>query len=223
VDVFAKDLHDSLAARNLTNIVDIVFVSDHGMTDTSHPEMVYLDDILGDAYSTIEHEDGWPSMGLRFRPSANITHNMNVLLAAADANPDKFDVFTHETMPTRYHFSNSERIAPVYVVPKIGYALTNRKEGDVGMSKGNHGYDNQEPSMHAIFVAHGPFSAVTKAVHQSRSLSHSNKGWHSTSDDTYVMNGFQNVEIYNLVIKLLGIRNDAAPTNGTEGFWDLYF
>lgn len=58
VDVFAKDLHDSLAARNLTDIVDIVFVSDHGMTDTSHPEMVYLDDILGEAYNTIEHEDG---------------------------------------------------------------------------------------------------------------------------------------------------------------------
>jgi hypothetical protein len=87
--------------------------------------------------------------------------------------------------------------------------------------------------MYAMFVAHGPFSAVTKAVHQyrsldtrqifSRSLQRPNKGWHSTSDDTYVMNGFQNVEIYNLVIKLLGIKKEAAPTNGTDGFWDLYF
>lgn len=58
VDVFAKNLHDSLAVRNLTDIVDIVFVSDHGMTDTSHPEMVYLDDILGEDYGNIEHEDG---------------------------------------------------------------------------------------------------------------------------------------------------------------------
>jgi predicted AlkP superfamily pyrophosphatase or phosphodiesterase len=58
VDVFAKDLHESLAARNLSDIVDIVFVSDHGMTDTSHPEMIYLDEILGEAYNTIEHEDG---------------------------------------------------------------------------------------------------------------------------------------------------------------------
>lgn len=61
---------------------------------------------------------------------------MNVLLAAADANPEKFDVFTHETMPERYHFSNSERIAPIYVVPRIGYVLTTQKEGDVGISKG---------------------------------------------------------------------------------------
>lgn len=58
VDQFAKDLHDSLEARNLSEIVDIVFVSDHGMTDTSHPEWIYIDDVLGDGFEKIEHEDG---------------------------------------------------------------------------------------------------------------------------------------------------------------------
>jgi hypothetical protein len=84
--------------------------------------------------------------------------------------------------------------------------------------------------MHAVFVAHGPFSTVAKATHHSRSMSHhlrrflnDDKGWHSTSDATYVMNGFQNVEIYNLVMKLLGIEAQAAKTNGTTGFWDKYF
>jgi len=66
VDVFARDLHRSLKSRNLTDIVDIIFVSDHGMTDTSHPEMVYMDDILGlDGLRAIEHEDG-----LTFSPLA---------------------------------------------------------------------------------------------------------------------------------------------------------
>jgi hypothetical protein len=95
------------------------------------------------------------------------------------------------------------------------------------MSKGNHGYDNDEPSMYAMFVAHGPFSSVVKLLHQtslsSRALSRPNMGWHSTSDDTYVMDGFQNVEVYNLVMKLLGIEGKAAKTNGTAGFWDRYF
>ena len=58
VDAFARDLHESLEARNLSHIVDIVFVSDHGMTDTSHPELIFLDDILGDGYKYIEHQDG---------------------------------------------------------------------------------------------------------------------------------------------------------------------
>ena len=93
----------------------------------------------------------------------------------------------------------------------------------------NHGYDNREQAMHAMFVAHGPFTAVIKALHQSRDtlarrwLSRPNKGWHSTSDDTYVMDTFANVEIYNLVLKLLGVEAFKAPTNGTEGFWDRYF
>lgn len=94
----------------------------------------------------------------------------------------------------------------------------------------NHGYDNANHTMHAMFVAHGPFSSVVKAIEQSshsgffkRWLSRPNKGWHSTADDVYVMDTFQNVEIYNLMMKLLGIEDRAAPTNGTAGFWDKYF
>lgn len=64
MDVFAKNLHDSLALRNLSDIVDIVFVSDHGMTDMSRPEMVWLDDIMGEEYKHIEHQDGKPLSSL---------------------------------------------------------------------------------------------------------------------------------------------------------------
>ncbi|EPQ54545.1 Phosphodiest-domain-containing protein [Gloeophyllum trabeum ATCC 11539] len=231
VDRFAKDIHESLEARNLTDIVDVVFVSDHGMTDTSHLNMIYIDEILGkDGYEAIEHEDGWPSMGIRFSPSVDAAHYLDILLDAARANPEKFDVYTHETMPQRYHFSDNPRIAPIYIVPKMAYALTTRKDGDVGFTKGNHGYDNDEPSMRAFFVAHGPFSAVTKVVQKQNSqrlmrrlLGNPNEGWHSTADDTYVLEGFENVNLYNLVMKLLGIQDSAAKTNGTEGFWDKYF
>jgi len=230
VDEFAKELHESLEARNLTDIVDVVFVSDHGMTDTSHPELLYMDDILGDGFDLIEHSDGWPSVGIRFLPQANSSFYLDVLLEAAAQSGGKFDVYTHNTMPQRWHFANNERIAPIYVVPKEGYALTDHIENGSGMNKGNHGYDNAQPSMHAMFVAHGPFSAVVKAVEQSsnggifkRWLSRPNEGWHSTSDDTYVMDTFQNVEIYNLMMKLTGLEEYAARTNGTPGFWDKYF
>lgn len=136
VDTFAKDLHESLGKRNLTDIVDIVFVSDHGMTDMSHPEMIYIDDILGmDAFQTIEHVDGWPCMGFRFDPSANITHNVELLHKGAVEGGNKFAVYTHETMPEEYHFANNERIAPVYVVPKIGYVVTDHANGN-DMTKG---------------------------------------------------------------------------------------
>jgi len=83
--------------------------------------------------------------------------------------------------------------------------------------------------MRAVFVAHGPFSTDAKAIHHGRNISprlhwplDADKGWHSTSGSTYVMNGFQNVEIYNLIMKLLGIEAQATKTNGTTGFWDKY-
>ena len=75
-------------------------------------------------------------MGLRFSSKANETHYFQVLQKAAKASGRKFDVFTHDTMPKRYHFARNERIAPIYVVPRLGYALTNRVENGSGMSKG---------------------------------------------------------------------------------------
>jgi len=59
VDEFARQVHDAIVQRNLTSIVDVIFVSDHGMTDTSNVQLVYLNDILGDdGVNAIEHEDG---------------------------------------------------------------------------------------------------------------------------------------------------------------------
>ncbi|KIY47930.1 hypothetical protein FISHEDRAFT_59285 [Fistulina hepatica ATCC 64428] len=63
VDTFARDLQTELKARNLMDIADVAFVSDHGVTDTSHLEMVYFDDLLGmEGLSEVEHIDGWPSV-----------------------------------------------------------------------------------------------------------------------------------------------------------------
>ena len=58
MDNFAHDLLDSLEQRNLSNIVDVIFVSDHGMTDTSHLDPIYVDEILGDGYRDIMERSG---------------------------------------------------------------------------------------------------------------------------------------------------------------------
>jgi len=56
VDAFAASIHTSLRVRNLTEIVDVIFVSDHGMANTSNTRLVYLDDVMGkDHVEEIEH------------------------------------------------------------------------------------------------------------------------------------------------------------------------
>ena len=72
--------------------------------------------------------------------------------------------------------------------------------------------------MHGIFVAHGPFSTTAKEqYHASRHV-----GWHQVSDDAHIIETFQNVEIYNLVMKLLGISSADTHRDGIPGFWVKY-
>ena len=89
--------------------------------------------------------------------------------------------------------------------------------------------------MRAVFVAHGPFSSGAKAIatrgvslqagssHIAPVNARANaNAWHSITDEAHIMQGFPNVEIYNLVMRLLGISRLSAQTNGTVGFWDNY-
>ncbi len=77
--------------------------------------------------------------------------------------------------------------------------------------------------MYASFVAHGPFSTNIKDIHTKRAMKGPAPGFHSISSDVTILDGFENVEIYGLVTKLLGIEHLAASNNGTKGFWDKYF
>jgi len=88
-----------------------------------------------------------------------------------------FSVYTHETMPERWHFSGQPHIAPIYLVPDLGWLLTDhvsatscavtnvKDEWDTyGLTvKGAHGFDNAFPEMHAVFFTDGPAAERMKA------------------------------------------------------------
>lgn len=75
---------------------------------------------------------GWPSVGLRLTTEANMTDILTRLMNSkpATSRPPAINVYTSKTMPARYHFnpSRNERIAPLYIVPRIGWAITNHHE-----------------------------------------------------------------------------------------------
>jgi hypothetical protein len=88
-------------------------------------------------------------MGLRFLPSANESHYIDLLrrYTHSQGPSSPFEVYTKETMPNRYHFTNNDRIAPIYLVPKLGWIIANHREesvvGGSGRPKGvsNLSYD----------------------------------------------------------------------------------
>lgn len=193
-------LVEGLLVRNLTEIVNIIVVSDHGMATTSTSRAIQLDDLID--LSLVDHIDGWPLRGLRLKnPDRDVPILHEQLLEASKQHPGAFDVYTKETMPERYHFTNNDRIAPLWVVPKTGWAVVEKTDIDLAKviasgegvhPKGLHGYDHEHPLMRAIFVARGPAFP------------------HAPNSRVPV---FQNIEVYNIVCDSLGIT--PHPNNGT--------
>ncbi|KIW62337.1 hypothetical protein PV04_10518 [Phialophora macrospora] len=199
VDSMLTMLVEGLLARNLTEIVNMVIVSDHGMATTSTSRLVQLDDLID--MSLVDHIDGWPLRGLRLKNPDRDVPILYEELSKEAAASGSFDVYTLETMPERYHFTKNDRIAPLWIVPKTGWAVVEKSSFDVAEAlatgkeyapKGLHGYDHEHPLMRAIFVARGP-----AFPHEANSQ----------------LPVFQNIEVYNIMCDSLGIV--PHPNNGS--------
>ncbi|KAK5944493.1 hypothetical protein PMZ80_003775 [Knufia obscura] len=192
-------LIEGLLERNLTEIVNLVVVSDHGMATMSAHRMVQLDDIID--MSLVDHIDGWPLRGLRLKnPERDVPVLYQQLSKAAERH-GTFDVYTLDTMPERYHFTNNPRIAPLWVVPRTGWLVIEREDFDIAAAiaageefhpRGIHGFDHEHPLMRAIFIARGPAFP------------------HAPNSRVPV---FQNIEVYNIVCDSLGMASHS--NNGT--------
>lgn len=163
VDKMLDGIFKGLEERNLTDIVNVIVVSDHGMATTDISRLVQLEDVVD--INKIAHTDGWPLVGLRPKDPNDLQELYDQAIRNTKGNPN-LDVYLRDVdMPERYHFSRNERIAPLWIIPKAGWALVKMEEmnlkeakakGAVYHPRGLHGYDNEHPLMRAIFVARGP-------------------------------------------------------------------
>ncbi|KAI8632873.1 Phosphodiest-domain-containing protein [Xylariaceae sp. FL1651] len=199
VDGMLDDLFHGLEQRNLTDIVNVIIVSDHGMATTDVSRMVQIEDFVD--IKKVEHIDGWPLVGIRPKRPEDLQVLYKQAAEKAKSNPN-FDVYLKDKdMPERYHFSNNDRIAPLWIIPKTGWAIVEKAEFDIQEAKANnvtyhprglHGYDHDHPLMRAIFVARGP-----AFPHQPHSK----------------VETFQNINVYNILCDSIGL--EPMPNNGT--------
>lgn len=213
VDSMVGAIMSGISSRNLTNIVNLVVVSDHGMAPTSNNRLIYLDDLV--EMSNIEHVDGWPLIALRPKSSLDLKAlYRNLVDAQKQYGEGKWDVFLREDLPAEWKFGGynynkwQNRLAPLWLVPKVGWAFTTKEqmkkqEGDY-KPHGIHGYNNTEVLMRALFLTQGPYF---------------------TKD--YLM-PFENVGLYTIVCGSVGLKPSKAdgpsfseifrilPTNWTD-------
>ncbi|KAL2883943.1 hypothetical protein SGCOL_000581 [Colletotrichum sp. CLE4] len=198
-DAMMDQLFLALEHRNLTNIVNVIVVSDHGMATTDTARLLQLEDLVDT--SKIEHTDGWPLYGLRPKNPDDLQGLYDGLVEKSKTNPN-FEVYLRDVnMPERYHFSKNKRIAPLWIVPKAGWAIVTKEEMDVEKAlkdgtvynpRGLHGYDHEHPLMRAIFIARGP-----AFPHPPNSQ----------------IDNFQNINVYNILCDSVGLIPE--PNNGT--------
>ncbi|KAF1975374.1 Phosphodiest-domain-containing protein [Bimuria novae-zelandiae CBS 107.79] len=198
-DTMVGNILKGLEARNLTDIVNVVIVSDHGMATTDTSRLVQLEDLVDP--NEIEHIDGWPHFGLRPKKISELERLHKQILDRAQ-NMTNIEVYLRDKdTPERYHFSQNERIAPLWIIPKAGWAVIAKADGDVEEMKENgvvyhprgiHGYDHEHPLMRAIFVARGP-----AFPHKPNSR----------------VEPFQNINVYNIICDSIGIT--PLANNGT--------
>ncbi|KAF1932190.1 Phosphodiest-domain-containing protein [Didymella exigua CBS 183.55] len=197
-DAMVGGILKGLQERNLTNIVNVVVVSDHGMATTDVSRMIQLENLIDP--DELSHVDGWPLYGLRPKNRDRLYPLYDKLVHEHGDNPN-IEIYLRENMPERYHFSNNDRIAPLWIIPKAGWAIVTKsefnveegkKKGEIYHPRGLHGYDHEHPLMRAVFVARGPAFPHTPG---SR------------------MKPFQNIELYNIICDSVGLI--PAPNNGT--------
>lgn len=208
VDDFIALLNRELGRRNLTDIVNLVIVSDHGMAPTSNERLLFLDDIVD--LTKIEHIDGWPLFGLRPKPEFSVDDIAHEIQESFDSMDDEqkksYNMYRLEDMPAEWNFGGNTthhrydyRLAPLWIIPKVGYSITTHKQfeenGKQYKPRGVHGYNNTEVLMRAMFLAKGPYFKQKLPEEQKKVLP------------------FANTNVYNLICDSLDL--SPAPNNGT--------
>ncbi|HRR09338.1 MAG TPA: ectonucleotide pyrophosphatase/phosphodiesterase [Rhodothermales bacterium] len=153
VDGYLARLLNGLAKRGLTNKVNLVITSDHGMMNIDKAHVVQVDQYVDmrqvARYMGAEIGYYWPKTG-----------KTDSVYQALKRMPHA-QTYKKEALPKRFHFGSHPRVSPIVSISDEGWMQMTteqflRAQTNVNYSKGAHGHDNALASMRATFIAYGP-------------------------------------------------------------------
>jgi predicted AlkP superfamily pyrophosphatase or phosphodiesterase len=152
VDGFLQRLLDGLEERGMTDAVNLVVTSDHGMTPTARERTIVLDDYID--LDDVRLIDTNPVAMMEPQDGASA----EALVSTLDAAPH-LSAYHRGEVPDTLHFEGHRRIPAVLALADDTWAIRtqawmdNHPDWDGG---GAHGYDPRYENMHTLLVAHGP-------------------------------------------------------------------
>ncbi|PKL84105.1 MAG: alkaline phosphatase family protein [Ignavibacteriae bacterium HGW-Ignavibacteriae-3] len=148
LDYLTGYLFNKLNETQIRDSVDVIFVSDHGMTKIDKERRINIENIIRDEKCRLA-ESG-PFMFIEPEKS-----KLETVYNILKKNEDHYKVYYKKDIPEYYHFNDHPFITSIVVIADLGWSvITNRKsEWD---ALGDHGFDNHQIDMHGIFLAAGP-------------------------------------------------------------------
>lgn len=187
VDAHMQRLLEGLEARDLSDALNMLIVSDHGMSPTSQERVIILDDYIDlDDVFIVDYS---PVAMINVRNGGTTPE---ALVAALDAAPNS-SAYLRTDVPAALNFHGHDRIPEVIMIADDTWSISTRSffEDDPDRADGGaHGYDPRLESMLSLAIAHGP---EFRAAH--------------TIDKGYA------VDFYEAMTAVLGL--DPAPNDGS--------
>lgn len=150
VDSSIGRLLNGLSARGLRDKVNIIVVSDHGMSTVDSSRVVYWDQAL-DTSTVRSIEDG-PLLTLN-APAESVT----VYVDRLNQLSPRLRAYASQSLPSRFAYSGNPRIPAIVALMDDGWSIVRHgRRAAYRPTAGNHGFDNEFASMQATFVASGP-------------------------------------------------------------------
>jgi predicted AlkP superfamily pyrophosphatase or phosphodiesterase len=191
VDAALGRLVAGLRERNEYDSTNLVILSDHGMSASSPERMVLLDQIVDPQH--IELVSSIVNAGIDPKPGYTAEVEQALLATDARRSHPHLQCWKKEQLPEKFHYGNNKRIPAIQCLAEDGWMVsTAAVESKRTLPLlGEHGYDNDDPKMRALFVAHGPSFKQHLTVPV-----------------------FDNVNVYVLLARLLGLQplhNEGSP------------
>ncbi len=173
-----------LEARGLLATANLFVVSDHGMAPTARDRVILLEDLLapadGQVLSTGPH--------LTFEPAEGRQAQAEAALLRDHAH---MECWRRGELPGHLAFGHHPRVASLFCLAQTGWEILPRAvAAQRPVVGGAHGYDPDDPTMAAVFVAAGPAFQAGVALPR-----------------------IDNVDVYPLLVRLLSV--SPAPHQGS--------
>jgi predicted AlkP superfamily pyrophosphatase or phosphodiesterase len=162
IDEAIGQLIKGLKQRGIASQVNLIIVSDHGMSPIDPNKVIDLMNIIPKK-DLLAITDSDAVVAVYPKPE-----KINTVYQALKKASKGMTVYREADIPAKFHFNSSHTPPILCVADEQGYLLGKDKEPQ----KGTHGYDPQLQSMQAVFIATGPAfkKGYTRAAIQNFNL-----------------------------------------------------